>query len=43
MRNKIDNIDIVESRLSEYWNDNEETLCGYASARLLGQKLSMKH
>ena len=38
MKNKIDNYDLVESRLSNYWNNNKELICGYATARLLGVK-----
>lgn len=39
MKNKIDNSDLVESKLYDYWNENTETLCGYATARLFGQKV----
>ena len=38
MKNKIDNSDLLESRLSDYWNNNKELICGYAHSRLLGVK-----
>ena len=38
MRDRIDNYQVIEDRLSNYWNENKELITGYASARLLSVK-----
>ncbi len=38
MRDKISNYQLVENRLSDYWNNNTELITGYAHSRLLGVK-----
>lgn len=42
MKNKIDNSDLVESRLSDYWNENKGTIKGYLRGSLLGDKVKLE-
>ena len=42
MKDKIDNSDLVESRLSDYWNENKGTIKGYLRGSLLGDKVKLE-